>query len=424
MEGRTLDSLTVWESIASAMMDWSGVILFAVTAVLVLALFGIWRRYGKEFPAESTGTACHKVPSSDHPAVLGYLWNDGTLKNRDMDASVLRLICQGVVTIERVPMTAHAKGRGRAKRLAEHDYRLTLTELVYDVEDDIDLATLFLLFETAGVPVDGASCDEEERGGLVPGMSMLISDVAECARQDAPGFYRRHKDWESLVTRRAKERGFFDEDTKRVGLYVRFGGTVIIIIACVLLFLPLFVSKPGIVALGVTGLVWRAVGKRMRRRSSEGNEIYAKLVGLRAWLRDIPKLKEADMADVSDWGELLVISVTLGVSTRVTAWMRKIDISGISGGEAGPTGDMMASYLLWNGSGGAGDGAGKMFDSTMNDARTEVWRAVGESDAKVIDGDYDDLGGGFGSGFGGDFSSSSDGDSDSDSGGDGGDGGD
>ena len=77
-------------------------ILFAILVLLgtLIALYILWRMYGKEFKPEFQGDYYRDLPADYSPAEMSVLWNWGEVKTHDITATLMDMARRGYITIE------------------------------------------------------------------------------------------------------------------------------------------------------------------------------------------------------------------------------------------------------------------------------------------------------------------------------------
>ena len=251
------------------------------------------------------------VPSADHPAVISAFMNGGTVDDKALVATLMKLTDEGVVELE--------SERRERKRLfgskVEEDYALTIARSARDaVTDAIDRAALKFFF--VGVPWEQAHEDD-----------VLVRDERSRSFDDLQAYAKRHRkrfgnaldDFKGTIEGRLETRNLVASDGSTArGASVTAGVILAICSFIALVFtdaaLPNVVGFVVGLALTVPAVV---LGFTFRRLTPEGAELDARCRALKKWLEEFTRLGEAVPGDLVLWNKLLVMAVALGVSDEV-----------------------------------------------------------------------------------------------------------
>lgn len=322
-EAAWADDANARRAAARAVYFGSVVAGVALAVATVATAIACRRRYRRDFAPQFQDTYFRDVPSADHPAVLGALYNGGSVESKELTATLMRLTEEGHVRLDRVTTTR--------KRLLgekdEEDYRLTLlseappsTEARDRVEKAArrvdEKALSFLFKKVAG------------KGGREMASELLFSQIEECAKEHPKRYSDALDSWKGLVEGAYLTR--FSGKGERVrgrGLLagLAFACVAAAFVALFALFsfgapfwLPIALFLALLGAAAVAGVV-RGSLKDLNR---DAVEIRARLEALERWLREFTRLEEAVPGDVVLWRRLLVMSVVLGVSDKVVEQLR------------------------------------------------------------------------------------------------------
>lgn len=283
--------------------------------VTVIAVVAAWVREDKENTPKFNDKYFRDVPTSDHPAVLGALYNGGDVEPKDLTATLMRLTDNGVIKLERATL----KKKTRFGESTKLDYLVTKLKDVPKQEGrEKDRAR----------SVDASACDllfnRVAKKGNKPGSQVFLSAFKRKAEKEPSAYADAWGSWTGNV-----EEGYKERFVEGAPLQRRKGGIiaagVIDMVAAFVTFFYFFIFMeddllhiliPSILlfAVGIAALV---VGAGLKPLNREGIETKAKLEALRNWLREFTKLDEAVPDDVVLWNRLLVMAVVLGVSKEV-----------------------------------------------------------------------------------------------------------
>lgn len=330
-------------------------------------------RYKRLHKPHFSDTYFRDVPSSDHPAVLGCLFDDGATSGKLFTATLMKLTDDGVIELDRV-----RDGRGR-----DTDYSLT-ERGGRSAGDPIGKAAMDLLFGLVAKKGKAASSDAS---------TIYFSDIKEVAKEEQQEYADALENWQSEVTGGCEARGFFvDERRSLVGLAVAVFTFASLVAIGAWAFTLIngdeerFVrSIVMLVVVIIVGILGGLLTSRMKELSREAIELRAKLKALKKWLHDFTLLKEAVPKDVVLWNRLLVMAVVLDEAKRVIEQLRT------AMPEVLDDPDFAVGYYWYAGS-STMDSPADAFDSTYDSAYSDSVGSLSSSD-----GDS----GGFSSGGGG-----------------------
>lgn len=382
-------------------------VLYAACAAVAVASVVIalreWKRYRDSHRPLFQDKYFRDVPSQDHPAVLGALLRDGKPAAQDFSASLMRLTDLGYVTLDQVvPQKSGLLG----KRRGRFEFRLTRTHKDIAAPQSttgplseaarIDRATERFVFETVARRSSKAKLED---GSTVGKDQVLMSDFERVAKASPQAYSDAYDAWQDDVFAACVKRGFFVDDKPSGKGKVRGWGAADLAVAVVLLFASLelgftAVAVVEVLAAGVGGALCLVLASRFDEISSEAIEIRAKLEGLRNWLCDFTRLKEAWPRDFVLWNRLLVMAVVLGVADRV------IDQLKVAAPEMLQS-DAMAPVYGWYYFGGPGPSPLHVVGDSFEAAHSVSTAALAQSSMASASGGGGGFSGGGGGGFGG-----------------------
>lgn len=326
-----------WADEANAQRDRARLLVYGVSAafgllgaaLLVVALV-TWVGYKKAHKPQFCDEYYRDIPSDDHPALLGALYQGGKADKDCFTASLMRLADMGKIQLD---LIAYGKRGMLGRSRGREDYRLLEVERVEGglrgdavaaARDRIDRAAMKFLFDTV------ASHHEQDPSLVGPnGERYLLSSYFEEVSRTHPEAYQNGYDnWCAAVSSSIEARRFTTDDEKRskamnVGMGVAgiFAG-VGVVFAAIVLELPVLLAVL-LALLNIAGAVVNIVlATTMTPRSREAIELTAKLKALRRWLKDFTRLEEAIPTDVVLWNRLLVMATALGVADDVVRQLK------------------------------------------------------------------------------------------------------
>ena len=264
------------------------------------------------------------VPTKDHPAVLGALYNNGSIKPELFTATLMDLTDKRVIALQHVKI----KKSGLFGTSLEDDYRLVANRLpnidkpnptsFERAAERIDRKAFDLMFEKVAL---GTADGLYEKGTYPP---MYFSSIEKYAKEHSSQYERAYDSWEGAVTSEYSSR-FASGGTVvkgSTGSLVAIGVIdiilgVIFFITAVVFDMPILLNLLFTTLLNIAGVYCIVAGSNTDKANAEGREVRAQLEALKRWLKDFTRLNEAIPTDVVLWNRLLVIAVVLGVAEEV-----------------------------------------------------------------------------------------------------------
>jgi uncharacterized membrane protein len=378
-----------WADEANAQRNQARVVMYGViAAVLVLAVLSLLntlrvrRNYKRTHTPQFQGEYFRDVPSADHPAVLGYLYNGGSVEAKEFTATLMHLSDEGALGLDLVKTTRKSILGDKEDK----DYRMVEAKDASELSDPIDREAMGFLFGVLSRYSTSSEPDEKGRATL------LFSSIKGAAKKHPEEYSDGYDSWKSQVEAISEARGLMT-DKNSVGKGLAIGLSVLDVILGVLAFMFLLMAADGFSVLVLFSVVLLGVGafgivscSHMDSLSAEGVEIKAKMVALRKWLLEFTRLKEAVPSDVVLWNKLLVLAVTLDVADEV------IDQLKVAMPELLEDPDFMYTYYWYAGYGAYGRPF-VLLTGAVDDATHVSMAALAASS--------DSSGGGFGGGFSG-----------------------
>ncbi len=298
----------------------------AVAVLSVLLVVKIRLRYNREHEPVFQDKYFRDVPTNDHPAVLGALYNGGEAEAKEFTASLMHLTDAGVISLRKA--TIRKKGVfGKEKE--KEDFELAKVKSLQDSrtvqalpkeQRTIDSKVNTLLYSYA-------SKRKDADGHPVVAFSRLET-YAEKNPDEYSGAYKR---WCEAVQSACLTRFYGTDKSTGKGKLIAVGCVDIALAVAevfllifsgaieanlITLLIPVPLIAVGIVAI-VTGVACKDVNKL-------GVETIAQLKALRAWLLDFTHLDEAVPTDVVLWNRLLVMAVVLDVADEVVKQLKVV----------------------------------------------------------------------------------------------------
>ena len=365
----------------------------AVAVVTVALSIAKKRKYNRDNEPDFKDKYFRDVPTADHPAVLGALYNGGTATGKELTATLMHLTDSGFIKLEKVT----TKKKGVFGDKIREDYRVSKLKGLSRAEGtpqakaahDVDSKTLSLLFKTIS--------DDGEK--------LYFSYIEKFAKKEPELYHSAYDRWESTVEGKYAERF---EDTSEGGNgrgWLVLAGVIDCLLACVIFVAYLIFDASLLLMIGLPVLLILAAvaafvtAATMKRMSREGIEVEAKLQALKRWLSEFTHLSEAVPDDVILWNRLLVMAVVLGVADKVIEQLRATMPQVLDDPGFMPTYGWY--YYGWHGGSSPADAFTKSLDSAHHVSEAALAASSDSSGGGGGGGFSGGGGGGFGGGGGG-----------------------
>lgn len=322
-----------WADEANAKRNAVRLALYGVIAVgvgasvlSILVIVKTKRRYDREHTPVFQDKYFRDVPTNDHPAVLGALYNGGEAEPKEFTATLMHLTDAGVISLRKA--TIRTKGVF-GKQKEKEDFELTKVSSLQDSkavmalpkeQRTIDSKVNTLLYSYA-------SKRKDESGRPTVAFSRL-EKYAEKNPDEYSGAYKR---WCEAAQSACLTRFYGTDKSTGKGKLIAIGCADIVVAVFVTVMLIWFgafeanlatVLIPlALIAVGVAAII---VGVGLKDINKEGVEVNAQLKALRAWLLDFTHLDEAVPTDVVLWNRLLVMAVVLDVADEVVKQLKTV----------------------------------------------------------------------------------------------------
>ncbi len=281
---------------------WTGVSWIVALGALA---WGIWafNRHGREHKTEFQGEYFREDPRPDlHPAVVGALWKFGTVDDVAIAATLMDLADKGIVRM--APQTVQKSGISGMFGGTEESFSLERVKNPPKPPSPLDVELLGILFDEVGGGRD----------------VIALSEIQPYAKANPQSFTEAIKAWKEKARAEADSLGFFEGES---WMWQVMAGLAAALVIGVAIFgtvatagpFPLLLPIPVAIALAVIAVY-------MRRRSRQGNELYAQYEAVRNYLKDFSRLNEAPPQSVILWNRFLVLAVLFGIAEEVIEQLR------------------------------------------------------------------------------------------------------
>lgn len=276
--------------------------IVGLSALLSLgaAAFAWWafQKHGREYTPEFPGGYFREDPRPDlPPAVIGAIWRMGSVTDADAAATLMDLADKKIVAMR--PVTEHHDGFLGIGGGDEQTFELGLDpNRKLTAIGPTDQILLDLLFQDIGA------------NGIV-----RIDQIKAYAKEHPRAFADSMQKWKDECESVAETLGMFEGNSWswQIGMYVLAALVGIVGLFSAIwgeTFWPVCLAVPSALGIVVAGVF-------MRRRSRQGNELYAKYKALHDFLRDFSRLHEAPPGSIVLWNRFLVLAVVFGIAAEV-----------------------------------------------------------------------------------------------------------
>lgn len=356
-----------------------GVCVAVALLFIALSIF-LFFKYGKEYKPKFQDDYWRDAPEPGiNPAIIARLMRWNKKDTSDITSAIINLTSKDMLKIE--PVKTVKKGF-LGKQKEDDDYKFIMNVSPTSETDDVDKATLHLLFDVVG------------KGNS----EILFSDINKYAEDDPENFAEEVNTWQDKLDICVDNKCYFDEASATIKVSMRIFSLAMFVGGLyVYVWLDNFIPAIAGAISGIVGFIFTCF---MSRRTREGAEVYAKSLALKKWLCEFTALGERPATDVKVWGMFMAYAFALGVSKEAIEQL-KIYMPSMFDDDLAD-GAFLPWYFwytpgYWSRGGifGGNDGFSDMFNTSLNNTMASVSEAVG-----ALSGGFSS-GGGFGGGFSG-----------------------
>ncbi len=302
------------------------VVGIAAAVASVVVIISTKRRYDREHEPVFKDKYFRDVPTNDHPAVLGALYNGGDAETKEFTATLMHLTDAGVISLRKA--TIRKKGVfGKTKE--KEDFELTkvsaldqsrAVEALPKDQRKIDAKVNTLLYGRASSRKDGEGHP-----------TIAFSRLEQYAEKHPDDYNDSYTGWAEAVQAACLARFYGTDKSIGKGKLILVGSldvvlaiaelVLVLVMGMVEVSLPTLLIPVALMAVGFAAIV---VGARLKDINQLGVETIAQLKALRAWLLDFTHLDEAVPTDVVLWNRLLVMAVVLDVADEVVKQLKTV----------------------------------------------------------------------------------------------------
>ncbi|NSW90403.1 MAG: DUF2207 domain-containing protein [Firmicutes bacterium] len=274
-----------------------GNILFGILLPLWFAIIiYIYLKYDREFKHSFFGQYYRELPGEYTPAEMSVLMSMGSVHPRDIMATLMDLVRKRYLLLEKVDVDK--KSLFGTKKVSEYMISLNNEKPLTDLKSHESFLINWFINEIGN------------------GHDVLLNDIKDYAKKNktALDFKGSYDLWCEKAEMEAKKNNFFDNSAKKgqiIGIL-----SAIFYIAAGIALPAAFYTAYGVILLFL-GIIMLIFSARIKRRSSYGNEQYAKWKAFRKFLKDFSRLREAEIQSIILWEHYLVYAISLGVAKEV-----------------------------------------------------------------------------------------------------------
>ncbi len=270
----------------------------------LLMIIYLYFKYDKEYKSKFEGEYFRELPGNYSPAVLSVLWNFGTVKPRDITASIMDLV-------RRKYMKLNVEQR-EIKGIIKHSI---VNEYVFELNKESDFEDL-------------ASHEKYFIDWLIStignGAAVSLKEIEQYSKtiEGAKSFKEDYYNWVKYVKIDAEKYSFFDKSTIKGQLF----GIVAAVIG--IIYGGYTAANHGNIAgfaiLITTSIVLLVYSLFIRRRSKDGVEQFRMWKAFRRFLKHFSQLDKAELPAVTLWEHYLVYAISLGVAKEVISQLKLV----------------------------------------------------------------------------------------------------
>ena len=344
-----------------------GLILISI----VILLFMKYGREHKTFVALD-GKYWREDPRPDlPPAMIGCLWRFGEVKTEDMTATILDLTDRKVIVMEeKISETKRLIGTPKIEK--NYSFKVDLEKLKQEPLVNQDLVKFLLK--------TGWSSSE-----------FSFESINAYAEKEPKDFVDSLNAWKASVKGQVEISNFIEASSNTAQV-------IAAILSALLLGLGIFMFTQSCILAGVFCVVLAIPSAIltffMKRRSSEGYELYRRYEGINNFLKDFSRLDEVPPTSIVVWNRFLVLAIIFGIADQVAKNL-KAKLPDVVASD-----DFAVSYWWFYGAGLHASSPINGLNSAINAASVAAVAASATSSGAGLGGGFSG-GGGFGGGGGG-----------------------
>jgi len=276
--------------------------IYALFEVLLIGF--IYFKYDKEYKTTFKGPYYRELPGDYSPAVMSVLWNFGSIKPRDITATLMDLVRRKHIMLSQ-EVVRNEKLFGKKNDI---DYYFTLNENS-DTSQLSKHEAFFIdwMFRKIGSN-NRVSLDDIEKYTK--------------SRTGAMNFQSDYAAWYEYVRQEAKKYDFFDNRSYRgmaIGILFALLG-----IALAIFTLVAHENVLGFITTLITSIILLIYSITVRRRSKNGVLQYQMWKAFRKFLLHFSQLDKAEIPSVVVWEHYLVYAISLGVAKEVIKQLKMV----------------------------------------------------------------------------------------------------
>lgn len=276
--------------------------IYAILEILLI-LF-IYFKYDREYATSFEGSYYRELPEDYSPAVMSILWNFGSIKPRDITATLMDLVRKKHLILN----TKINSKKGVFRDKEELDYIFELNE-ESDKHDLLQHEKFFM---------------EWLIDGIGDSKKVSLGDIENYTKSKdrAITFKSNYDAWVEYVKLEADKYKFFDKSSVI--------GNIIGIVASLLgIGFGAFTAAVhqnfiGMAVLIAASLILMIYSITVKRRSKYGVEQYKKWKAFRNFLNHFSRLDRAEIPSVILWEHYLVYAISLGVAKEVIKQLKMV----------------------------------------------------------------------------------------------------
>ncbi|HNU79316.1 MAG TPA: DUF2207 domain-containing protein [Bacillota bacterium] len=270
----------------------------------LLMIVYLYFKFDKEYKAKFAGDYFRELPGSYSPAVLAVLWNFGSVRPRDLTATLMDLVRRKY--LELIVEKEEVNGLFGSRADNEYVFKLNKEADLMVLSPHEKYAIEWLIFR------------------IGDGERVSLEDIENSSktRESAIDFSRDYDIWTGLVKSEADSYSFFDKNTVKGILF----GVLTAVIG--MIFGGYTAARHdnilGFAILMAVSIILLIYSLTIRRRSKSGVEQFKMWKAFRKFLRHFSSLDKADLPAVIMWEHYLVYAISLGVAKEVISQLRLV----------------------------------------------------------------------------------------------------
>lgn len=259
------------------------IVSFGYIVFIGIAIYKYYQKHDKELKPTFTQKYLREIPEEYGPEILGYLLTKNNIKSEYLSASIMELIRKKSLEVKQD--VSNKKNFTIMKK--EDISPLTKTE---------QLLKEWLINDVGN------------------GNEFTNKDIKDASKNHYESFLKKYDSWKKEVISEGEAKNFYENEKGSKGKYI-----IILVFGIVISILSLLLELETVLSIlllpiSVIAIIYVASSTK---RTSLGNEHYAKWRALKNFLKDFGSFKEKEILEIKLWEKYLVYATAFGIADKV-----------------------------------------------------------------------------------------------------------